>query len=64
MNAIDGATHEKDEIEVTPEMADAGAEELAGFTTFFDTMEDGAIRIFRAMILAAPPRLKERFVTK
>ena len=64
MDTISGAAREKEEIEVTPEMADAGAEELAGFTTFFETLEDGATRIFRAMILAAPPRLKERFVAK
>lgn len=53
-----------DEIEVTPMMADAGAEELAGFTRVFDTLEDGAIRIFRAMIRAAPSTLKERLAAK
>ncbi len=37
-------------IEVTPEMAEAGAAELARFTRVFDTLEDGATRIFRAMM--------------
>lgn len=39
-----------EEIEVTPEMAEAGAAELARYTDVFDTLEDGATRIFRAMV--------------
>jgi hypothetical protein len=58
------ANEPSDEIEVTPEMADAGAEELARYTNVFDTLEAGAARIFRAMVRAAPPALNERFVTK
>jgi hypothetical protein len=64
MDTVSGAAHEKEEIKVTPEMAEAGAAELARFTTYFDTLEDGAGRIFRAMLLAARPALKEPFVTK
>jgi hypothetical protein len=45
-------------------MADAAAGELAGFTTFFDTLEDGASWIFRAMIRVAPPHLQKPFVAK
>jgi hypothetical protein len=54
MDTIDGPTHENDEIEVTPEMIEAGAAELARYTTVFDTLEDGVERIFRAMIRSAP----------
>jgi len=62
MNVIDRPA--PDEIEVTPEMAEVGAAELARYTTVFDTLEDGAERIFRAMVHVAPSTLKERFFAK
>ena len=40
-----------EEIEITPEMIAAGAEELVMFDRRFDTYEDGAKEIFLAMIL-------------
>ena len=40
------------EIEVTPEMIEAGALELAGFDRVFDTHDEGAVRIFIKMIAA------------
>jgi hypothetical protein len=55
---------EADEIEVAPKMTEAGAAELARYTTVFDTLEDGANRIFRAMLHAAPPNLKDRLAAK
>lgn len=50
------------EIDVTPEMIEAGASELARYTTVFDTLEDGAERIFRTMIVVASSALKDRFL--
>jgi hypothetical protein len=50
MSRIANATtelEEKEEIEVTPEMIKAGAAELASFSNFFDTFEEGALAIFR-----------------
>jgi hypothetical protein len=67
-DVVDGpdrpANEPTDEVEVTPEMIEAGAAELARYTTVFDTLEDGVGRIFRAMLLAAPSILKERFLPK
>jgi hypothetical protein len=40
------------EIEITPEMIDAGAIELAKFTRVFESLEDGAQRVFEAMMRA------------
>lgn len=49
------------EIEITPEMVEAGELELCGFTDFFESADEGAQKIFRAMILAAPERLRQAF---
>lgn len=37
------------EIEVTPEMIEAGASALASHTDFYETVEAGAERIFKRM---------------
>lgn len=42
------------EIEITPEMIEAGIEELVMFDRRFDTFQDGAKDIFLAMISATP----------
>ena len=39
-----------EETEITPEMIEAGALVLAGFERAFDSLEDGARRIFAAMM--------------
>jgi hypothetical protein len=45
-----------DEIEITPEMIEAGASELARFDRFFDTLETGAVKVFQAMLTAREAR--------
>jgi hypothetical protein len=41
------------EIEITPEMVEAGAYELASYNTDFESVEDAVVRIYEAMILAS-----------
>ena len=43
-----------DEIEITPEMIEAGARELARFDRDFDDPRDAAARIYAAMIETRP----------
>lgn len=38
------------EVEITPEMTKAGADALASFNRDFESAEDAADRVFRAMI--------------
>jgi hypothetical protein len=38
------------EIEITPEMIEAGIEEFCGFDSRFESDEDAVVRIFKAMI--------------
>jgi len=47
-----GATEENDEIEITPEMIEAGASVLFGFETFFADEELWAARVFETMVRA------------
>ena len=42
----------EDEIDVTPEMIEAGARELMGFSTFFESHDAWAVRVYRAMELS------------
>jgi hypothetical protein len=49
------------EIEITVGMLDAGVEEIAGFSTYFEGPEDWVSRIFRAMICAAPEKQRVAF---
>ncbi|WP_422373657.1 hypothetical protein [Hoeflea sp.] len=42
------------EIEVTPEMIEAGALSMSGYDPDFDTLESISLEIFRAMIVASP----------
>jgi hypothetical protein len=44
----------EDEIEITPEMIEAGAIALSGYDAYLSNAECGAKEIFSAMILAAP----------
>ena len=43
---------DESEIEVTPEMIEAGADALAAFNEKFSSLEDGAWYIYRAMMSA------------
>jgi hypothetical protein len=54
MTRIANATEaERDaEIEVTPEMIEAGACELAGFHPDFESYEDAAVSIYKRMVTA------------
>jgi hypothetical protein len=52
MADIANVAKEPDEIEITPEMADAGALELARFDRESAFLEEGAAAIFRAMARA------------
>lgn len=53
----------QDGFEITPEMIAAGALELAGYDREFESLEEGAIRIFVAMKRArANPGEKGRLV--
>jgi hypothetical protein len=45
------------EIEITPEMIEAGALILSGFDTTFATADLWARRVFLAMLKAAPRRM-------
>lgn len=45
-----------DEVEVTPEMIKAGALELSRFNSNYQSLEDGAERIFLAMEMAHQKR--------
>ena len=45
-----------DEVEVTPEMIDAGALALSEYDRELESLEEGATRIFLAMRKAAPCR--------
>lgn len=52
------------EIEVTPEMIAAGIRVLCAYDSEFETREEGAARIFKAMILASKvhdSRVRNRF---
>jgi hypothetical protein len=60
---VDSATHcERDDatencgIEITPEMIEAGATELASYSHGWESLEDGAERIFRAMVRVRPSK--------
>lgn len=44
------------EIEITPEMIEAGTLELAGFNQDFESDEDAVCRIYRAMVAVSPSR--------
>ena len=46
--------NKSDEIEITPEMIDAGAAVLAGFETYFSDEEMWAERVYRAMAALRP----------
>jgi hypothetical protein len=50
--ALDEAP-DTDEIAVTPEMIKAGALELARFNPDYQSLEDGALRIYQEMLRAA-----------
>ena len=49
----DKLTLKETEIEITPEMIEAGAAELVGFDGRYDFVEDGVVRIFSEMIYLA-----------
>jgi hypothetical protein len=42
----------EDGIEITPEMIEAGVEELSSYNLDFESMEDAVTRIYREMVLA------------
>lgn len=44
------------EIEITPEMIEAGASEVAAYSPETTTAEDVAIEVFRAMLKARSPQ--------
>jgi hypothetical protein len=46
------------EVEITPEMKEEGAAALANFDPYFDSAEEGAIMVFRAMMVAYRPPLE------
>ena len=48
-------------IEITEEMIDAGAGELCGFDSRYESMEEAVVRIFTAMVLAAGSKTLGRF---
>jgi hypothetical protein len=52
------------EIEVTPEMIEAGALVLAGFDMTFADADLWARRVFLAMLRAAPPRTSLHHVAR
>jgi hypothetical protein len=52
MNNIANVKLPEDEIEITPEMIEAGAEELCTFNSDFESHEKAARRIYRAMVFA------------
>ena len=41
----------EDEIEITPEMIEAGTLELASYDPEFESIEEAAKRVYRAMVL-------------
>lgn len=48
------------EVEITPEMIEAGMLEISSYNTDFETMEEAVARIFIAMIEACNGSAKER----
>lgn len=50
--------HETDEIEITPEMIEAGAVALLEYDNRFDSYKGGARVIFEAMMSVAPRTFK------
>ena len=58
----DRPTPTKDEIEVTPEMIEAGALALSEYTSVFDTLEDGAEKIYRSMVAVHLERAKNHII--
>lgn len=47
------AMSQNEDIEITPEMIEAGAVELSRFNADFECLEEAAARIYRAMVGAA-----------
>lgn len=43
------------EIEITPEMIEAGAAEVAAYSPETGTAQDAALAVFQAMLAARPP---------
>lgn len=47
------AMSQNEDIEITPEMIEAGAVELSRFNSDFECLEEAAARIYRAMVAVA-----------
>ena len=59
-DSADRPDSELDEIEVTPEMIEAGVTELVRFNPDYEAEADAVARIFRAMTVSAPNSQKGR----